>query len=144
MSFHSKFVVCLILLFLSGSATASKRPDLYKLGKDAYDQGKYVTALKNLYAFYVLNEDELAGHPDVKKSLTAAIDKCETTLGVLFKTNANVAEGEVYILNKRGIKGKAMEIGDLVEAPSGRPPPRSKLIEDKIRLPAPARTLSQK
>ena len=32
MNFHSKFVVCLILFCLSGSATASERPDLYELG----------------------------------------------------------------------------------------------------------------
>ena len=131
MNLTSRFVVCFIVLCLSGPSAASERPDLYKLGKQAYDKGNYVTALKNLYAFYVLNDEELAERQDLKDSLEAAIEQCETLLGVLLKAHANVSEGEVYILDgTKRTRGVAIEIDDLV---SPHVPGEPRIIEDSIQ-----------
>ena len=80
MTLRSKLIICLTFLCLSSIGVASKRLDLYRLGNTAYKEGNYVTALKNLYAYYVLNEERLPGNPVFKQKLEAAIKRCEDSL----------------------------------------------------------------
>ena len=71
MTLRSRCLVFSLVLCLSGPTFASTRPDLYQTGKEAYEQGKYVTALKNLYAFYILNADDLQNHQEFKEALVS-------------------------------------------------------------------------
>ena len=136
MTFRSSFLGFLILLCLSGSALASERSELYDLGKQAYDQGNYVTALKNLSAFYVLNEEDLAREElqEFKKTLEVAIKRCELVLGLLLR-NANVSGGQLYLAGRSGFTATAIQIDDLLDqsTPDPEPSPLERVIENDIR-----------
>ena len=81
MTLRSKLGTCLILLCMSGVfVVGAERPELYRRGNDAYEQGNYVVALKELYAFYVLNEELMSEHEEFKKDLEARIARCEQYL----------------------------------------------------------------
>ena len=135
MTFRFRVVFCSLFLCIASSISGSERSDLYERGKEAYAQGKYVTALKNLYAFYVLNEKALADFPQLKQLLEDAIGKCETTLGVLLEQNADVDKGEIYIFGSgRRLHGSAVRIEDLVFAPTpDEAPSQPRVIEDSVK-----------
>lgn len=55
--------------------------DLYKKGKNAYNNKNYVDALKYLYSYKVVNEDKLFElEPKFLKQLNSAIAECEIML----------------------------------------------------------------
>jgi hypothetical protein len=52
------------------------REDLYREGHEAYKNGDFVTALKDLFAFEILNEKHFqAGTSDELKKLRSALDQ---------------------------------------------------------------------
>ena len=58
-----------------------ERDDLYKKGSEAYKEKDYLTALKNLYAFLVINDEKLkTEYPDHRKRIEKAIEVCEYEL----------------------------------------------------------------
>ena len=152
MTLHFRCLALVSLLCLSGSAYASERGDLYTIGREAYAEKKYVTALKNLYAFYVLNEDTLQEpeHQEFKNRLEVSIRQCEAILALLLK-NANISPGGFSIEGQLpgapaatntdepestfGASGYQIELEGLLEQPDLEP--GSLVIEDEIgnRLP---------
>lgn len=138
MHLRSKLIISLAFLFLSSNSVASKRPDLYESGKSAFDEGDHVTALKNLYAFYVLNEATLSDHTEFKQLLEEKIKHCEAYLNGLHgwisgPGGVPIPAGVVPIFRGRayeieGIKGKLDQIlhrlnePDFTAAPAGSGP----------------------
>lgn len=116
----SMLAIAVWLSFCSGCIQAGNRDDLYELGKEAYESGDYVAAIKNLYAFYVLNEEEIDNNPDFKKKLAERIAYSETILKLSFSSNPNVQEhnGRIRIITRQGggsFTGTGMEIDDLIK-----------------------------
>lgn len=103
----------------SGSIQAGNRDDLYELGKDAYESSDYVAALKNLYAFYILNEEKIDNNPDFKKKLADRIAYSEAILKLSFSSNPHIQEnnGRIRIITRQGggsFTGTGMEIDELI------------------------------
>lgn len=76
----TSFLLAIATLLLSNVSFAWNRDDLYKIGKEAYYKQDYVSALKNLYAYYVLNEVEINKHPDFKKRINDSISTSEAKI----------------------------------------------------------------
>ena len=119
MSYHFKVFVIITAFVLAGSAHSAEREDLLKSGKAAYNSQDYVTALKNLYAFFILNESDLSEYPEIKKSIVSKINKSEAVLKLSFASNNNVNmnSGKFTLRTDKidkGFTGTGMEINDLL------------------------------
>lgn len=104
------------------------REDLYYRGRTAYYEFRFVAALKDLYAFYILNEERLKEHRDLEASVTRAIGRSE---GVLKQSLQPVFDRPVEQHRITFFQGHAYEIPDLGEPPGPvstpsipRPPPQ--------------------
>ncbi len=86
---------------------AAERDDLYESGSAAFKDKNYCVALKNLFAFYVLNEKYLNEHPDLKKTLEKKIAEAESVVSLLMATNTNfiVTDEGVRIIPRKGDGG---------------------------------------
>lgn len=61
------------------TADTLEREDLYAQGQKAYSEKDYVTALKDLYAFEILNEKQIqSGTSDAAKQAHANLDQAIT------------------------------------------------------------------
>lgn len=115
----SLLTITLWLCFLSGSIQAGNRDDLYEAGNDAYESKDYVMALKNLYAFYVLNESDIDANPDFKKKLVDRIANAEAILKLSYSSNPSIQEhnGRIRIITRQGggsFTGTGREIDNLI------------------------------
>lgn len=116
-------VVLLISFVFSSQLTAAEREDLYQSGKSAYESQNYVTAIKNLYAFYVLNIDFFDKDPTFKDSIEKKIAECETILKLALALNKSIdmSEGKFILRTNEihgGFKGTAHEIQELFKKDS--------------------------
>lgn len=116
----SLLAIVIWLSFFSGSVQAGNRDDLYELGNYAYESGDYVEAVKNLYAFYILNEKEIENAPDFKKKLADRIAYAEAILKLSFSSNPYVQEskGRIRIITRQGggsFTGTGKEIDELIK-----------------------------
>lgn len=113
-----KISLLALLIIFAINLFAAEREDLYQVGRIAYNQGDYVKALKNLYAFYVMNEDAINKNPEFKMTLENKILHCETILEVYYITNISITPNDSmtrFKINKyRATGGKAFTIDDLV------------------------------
>lgn len=121
--FKSLFAIVLLLVSAT-SIYAGNRDDLYTKGIKAYEENDYVSALKNLYAFYIINEKEIDAKPDFKKKLKERISKSESILKLSFASNPSIQKGKNpkgkihFRINTKiggGFAGTAIEIEDLLK-----------------------------
>lgn len=123
----------LLLAFAAGSSQAGKRDDLYKEGNKAFESKDHVTALKKLYAFYVLNQEEIESNPEFKRKIEERISYSESLLTISFSSNPSVQwTGRSFRVLTEGdgtvFTGTGKEIQDLLN---------SKTIDlDAIKSPA--------
>jgi len=113
-------LVTLIICITQNIAHAGIRDDLYETGIEAYDSKNYVIALKNLYAFYVLNESAIDQNPDFKRNLLSRIETSETILKVSYAASPTElpASGGIRIRTNqidRSMTGTASEIESLLK-----------------------------
>lgn len=117
-------VIVLPLVFLLGMgpvmASAAEREDLYHEARAAYQQNDCVVALKNFYAFYVLNESSLAEHPELKKSIESHMANCEGVLKLAVATNQGLvftSSGIIVLSNElgSGFNASGMEIQEFMQ-----------------------------
>lgn len=114
----------LLMLFgFSLNATAAEREDLYDLGRSAYESQDYVSAIKNLYAFYVVNLDSINDNPSFKKSIERKIAECETKLALALASNKSLdMRAGRFILRSDeidgGFLGNARELEDYLDIKS--------------------------
>jgi hypothetical protein len=119
-NFHLfKIIFILFLYAFSTLSVAANRNDLYKIGLKAYKDKNYVVSLKNLYAFYVLNETEINNKPEFKKMLNERISTSEAILKLSFASNPSIIkkDNKLRILTRKGggtFTGTGMEIDDLL------------------------------
>ncbi|WP_157890298.1 hypothetical protein [Marinobacterium aestuarii] len=118
----SSLVMLSIWLCLSSAPVhAGQRDDLYAKGIDAYGSKNYVVALKNLYAFYVLNEAEIDARPDFKKQINERIVNSEAILKLSFAANPSIqaSSGVTRIITRNlggSFIGTGMEVEDLLKS----------------------------
>ena len=110
----------LVLNFTPAILLAADRDDLYHLGRAQFKNNNCVDALKNLYAFYVINEEVLETQEKFKTTLTENIKNCETRLSLAVASNDNlqIRDGVWTIENgniDRGFRGTGMEIEDFLK-----------------------------
>lgn len=113
------FAIAILFSISTSNLIAAEREDLYREGKDAYSNQKYVEALKKLYAFYVLNEIEIDKNPELKRILQEKISASEAILKLSFAVNSNIEKRDkvVRIITKeRGgiFTGTGMEVDELL------------------------------
>lgn len=108
--------VCLIILIsISFSLKAAVRDDLYKEGLAAYNSKNYTEALKKLYAFYILNEEALASHEEIKKGIEERVRNAETILAAsTMFSNMKMSANGILILEPAygfsiGANGKTVQ-----------------------------------
>jgi hypothetical protein len=105
-----------LLLNTSFYAEAAERDDLYDLGRSAYEADDYVLALKNLYAFYVLNAESVGDNPSFQESIEAAIADCEVKLKLALASNKFVdAKNGKFILRSDEVDSGFILTGKQVE-----------------------------
>jgi len=102
MKYHFKYLIFILFLVASSSSIGAERLDLYDLGKKAYENGNCTQAIMNLYAFIVINEENIVGanNQKVKADIENKINHCEVFL------NNSVAKSKGGS-HKGGISGKA-------------------------------------
>lgn len=108
MNFLKNFLFSAAVLFVSIQPLLSaERQDLYDHGNKAFESRDYVTALKNLYAFYVINENALEAHPELKEKIETRITEAEAIIAIAVASNSKVsfAEGRVIIIPEVGKAG---------------------------------------
>jgi len=115
----SLFVTALSLFLPSYPTYAGERDDLYQNGLKAYESKDYVVALKDLYAFYVLNKTKIDDDPDFSKKILGRISTSESILKLSFAANSSVQElnGRIRIITKHGggsFVGTGKEIENLM------------------------------
>lgn len=118
-NFLSSLIIISILSFPC-AAISAERADLYKSGLEAYKSKNYVLALKNLYAFYVLNEIHLEKHLELKNKLMLTIEECESILSIAIAYNKHITlTPSKFKLEtteiKNGFSGTAKEIQELLK-----------------------------
>jgi len=72
----------LLMLFFTSFVLGGNRDDLYELGRKAYSEKDHVTALKNLYAFYILNENSINNNKDFKSKIDEMIKTSDSLLRI--------------------------------------------------------------
>lgn len=105
-------------IFSSSLVFAGVRDDLYETGVNAYIEGDYVAALKNLHSFYILNEDDIKANVDFKNKIERMITSSETILKLAYSSNSLIGKSDfgVRALSPqfRGrFSGNGREIEDL-------------------------------
>lgn len=113
----SLFITALSLFLPFYPTYAGERDDLYQNGLKAYESKDYVVALKDLYAFYVLNKTKIDADPDFMKKILGRISTSESNLKSSFEANTSFIEpsGRKRLLRKFGgdsFGGKGKEIQD--------------------------------
>ena len=101
--------------------SAAVRDDLYAAGKAAYEAGSYGTALKNLYAFYVLNQAAINSNEEFKDSLTERIKISESKIQIALHTTAIKGpdgRSRIMVITNAtgGIIGTGKEIQDRIDS----------------------------
>jgi hypothetical protein len=76
---------------------AGERDDLYSEGMAAYSNKDHVESLKKLFAFYVLNEDEIKKNPEFEIKLKNLILTSEAILKLSFAINSSIQQGDGHI-----------------------------------------------
>ena len=113
-------IIILAILIINSTAISAEREDIYHSGKKAFESKNYVVALKNLYAFYIINELSLEKHKEFKNNILEKIATCESMLTLALATNktVNLEQGKVVFKSteiKGGFTGTGMEIQKLLE-----------------------------
>lgn len=116
-------VLFLMVFGLSLDVTAAEREDLYALGKSAYESQDYVLAIKNLYAFYIVNLDSINENPSFKNSIESKISECETKLALALASNKSLdMRAGRFILRSDeidgGFLGNARELEEFLDIKS--------------------------
>jgi len=103
---HLFFKALLLAGILASGNSMAERNDIYTLGISALKTGNCVAAIKNLYAYYVVNQTELEAEEniDFTKRLLANIARCENILA-----NAVVASTETRSASDVGGTAKIVE-----------------------------------
>lgn len=104
------------LILLSLNAASAERVDLYDSGKDAYLDGDYVAALKNLHAFYVLNQDEIDRREGFKAEIINAVTYSEQALRRDPSTVIRASEDLECQQRQILIRASAEEVQDLLNS----------------------------
>jgi len=112
--------VFILALGLSFNITAAERSDLYESGKLAYDSKNYVVALKNLYAFYVINIDDIEDNPLFKKSIEEKLAECEVKLSLALVSNKSIdmSAGKFILRSSEidsGFSGTGKQVQELLK-----------------------------
>ena len=112
--------VLLIGALLPGFVNSGERDDLYESGLKAYESDNYVLALKNLFAFYVLNQKNVDKNKDFKKKLLRRISKSESIIENSLRENAieSWSSKDSRVLEKQSgvvLRGTGKEIEDLLK-----------------------------
>lgn len=107
------FIAVLAISF----ACSVSAEDLYKTGNEAYKKGDYVTALKYLFAYRTLKNDELTQHPDFLRSLDISISTAESKLR---SAQLNIAGKGVGFFGTAGVVGSATPFANTTTTVSTR------------------------
>lgn len=111
-------VIC--VLTVSQNSYAAEREDLYQAARAAYDEKDCVTALKNFYAFYVLNEASLSEHVELKQRIESRMANCESVLTLAIASNPALTftDSGIIVQNSElgsGFSASSLEIQDFME-----------------------------
>lgn len=104
----SKSLICLSVavgVTLSHDSIAADRSDLYDSGRRAYQNEDYVAALKNLHAFYAINQKQVDRDLEFKAEVLDAINYSEnwlrnalqTTIHASLPNESNCSERQILI-----------------------------------------------
>lgn len=116
-----RLAVMVIFLFHIDISLAGERDDLYQLGNEAFLKNDYVTSLKSLYAYYVINQKAIDAQPDFKAKILNRILKSESILKISFAANPSiVTNGKIIRIitrtNNGQFIGNGKEIAELLQS----------------------------
>ena len=83
--------IVLAITFQTANINAAERIDLYNQGKTALASGNCISAIKNLYAFYILNQTDFEKDPDFTANYLAKIERCELALSQAIASTSKIA-----------------------------------------------------
>lgn len=111
----------LALLIIIGQTygMAGIRDDLYENGKKSYKSADYGAALRDLYAYYILNQEAIDAMPDFQAALKEHIQICETKIAIALLATAGSDQKRtltIFSQQQGGIKGTGKEIQDLLQS----------------------------
>ncbi|QTH72178.1 hypothetical protein [Pseudoalteromonas xiamenensis] len=113
-----------LVILYSQQIQAAEREDLYAEAKTAYEAQNYVVALKNFYAFYIVNQDAIYALPAFKESLEKKIAECEAKLTLALASNKliDMSNGKFVIRTNEvstDFSGTGKEIQQILHSNTG-------------------------
>ncbi|WP_461535248.1 hypothetical protein [Spongorhabdus nitratireducens] len=97
-------VLVLNCILFCNTSYAAEREDLYELGRAALKNQDYISAVKYLYAFSVVNSEKLDDDPAFKNTINTKIMQAETALEFAVKTNNRFQFTDGGVLVQAGAK----------------------------------------
>lgn len=133
-----QIIVCFVLVLMSTPAfgeppeSSDKIQELYEKGKKAYETQEYSDALKYLYAFWVVSEQQLREYPElltgVNERISISENKIKTALSYYSSSRAPQVERKRFEERHRfsgdGSMG-SLSTEDFRESEQASPSPRS-------------------